>query len=134
VSDTKWTNINAFAARLTAAQVVDFSIYAIWAMRSALETPIENIKGEELNGTLQAASVWLQLFGSQMHNSRQMWEKSRQQGNMAGGGPLYEGPSGFCQERWRLWRERVDVLQREAQLEEKTKQMLRDASTSIAPL
>lgn len=33
-----WTNLNAFAARLTAAGIQDFSLYAIWSMRETLET------------------------------------------------------------------------------------------------
>lgn len=34
---TCWTNLNAFAARLTVSQVHDFSLYALWAFRDALE-------------------------------------------------------------------------------------------------
>jgi hypothetical protein len=129
-----WTNINAFAARLTAAAAVDFSVYGIWAMRSALETPIDALPADEVPAALQAASAWLQLAGRPMHDSEQRWARSPQHGDPARGGPLYEGPPGFCAERWALWRARLRVLASDDRLDAKTAQMLRAAATAAAAL
>ncbi|KAG4436188.1 hypothetical protein IFR05_008348, partial [Cadophora sp. M221] len=60
-SATEWANLNAFVARLTALSLsiptFDFSLYAIWTMRSAFE-------GNEPNdAAVDAAKMWFLYAG-----------------------------------------------------------------------
>lgn len=50
---------------------------------------------------------------------------------MARGGPLYDGPKGFCMERWGLWRDRCGMLSKEDGLWEETREMLGDAKKKM---
>jgi Protein of unknown function (DUF3632) len=57
-SPISWANLNAFAAQLTAGGI-DFSLYASWALRDALEDD-----EPELSQVLPAAVQWLRLAGA----------------------------------------------------------------------
>lgn len=129
-----WLNLNAFAARLTASHVLDLSLYAIWAMHDALETPLEDMKAEVRDQTLRAAALWIEFCGEHLHGMEKIWESDPRKGDVARGGPLYPGPKGFCKERWELWRERLDVLCREERLEGKTRQVLAGAASMMTIL
>lgn len=109
----------------------NLSLYAIWAMRDALETPVEDIKPEFRDQTLRAAAIWAEFCGEYLHGMEKIWESNLSKGDVARGGPLYSGPTGFCRERWELWRHRFDVLSREEKLEEKTRQAMRNAATRM---
>lgn len=71
----QWTNLNAFAARVTAAGVRDLGFYAIWAMYNALEV-VQNLQRETFLLTppteksimdwLPAVLVWLVHCGPQI--------------------------------------------------------------------
>lgn len=97
----EWTNVNAFVARLTAAGVRDFSLYAIWSMRETLET---EITPEQLDKLLPASATWVLYAGKQLYESEEEWPKSPREGDPASGGPLWSGKRGFCRERWSSWK------------------------------
>jgi hypothetical protein len=75
-----WLNLNAFAARLVASQVLDLSLYAIWAMRDALEMPLEGIKPEVRDQTLRAAALWIEFCGENLHGMEKLWESDPRKG------------------------------------------------------
>jgi hypothetical protein len=66
-SNYEWTNLNDFAARLTAVKVADSSLYGIWALRAALEIPVIDIEQEGVNETMWVAAVWLKFYGKEMY-------------------------------------------------------------------
>jgi Protein of unknown function (DUF3632) len=94
-------------------------------MRGALETPLEDIKKDELDETLRAAAVWFIFWGKQMRTNDEAFEKGLRTGDPARGGPLYQGPSGYCKERWELWVSRLGALAEEESLEQETKKLLK---------
>jgi hypothetical protein len=126
--NTHWLNLNAFAARLTASQVVDLSLYAIWTMRDALETPLGEIETASRDQTLRAAALWIELCGERLRSLEQVWEVHPTKGDPARGGPLYNGPHGFCGQRWEFWRERFTSLGEEESLRVETRRVLSDAA------
>jgi hypothetical protein len=127
-----WLNLNAFAARIVASQVLDLSLYAIWAMRDALEMPLEGIKPEVRDQTLRAAALWIEFCGENLHGMEKLWESDPRKGDVARGGLLYSGPKGFCEERWELWRQRFGELSQDKRLEEKTRQVLTDVASRMS--
>jgi len=126
-----WLNLNAFAARLTNSQVLDLSLYAIWAMREALETHLEDVKPAVRDETLRAAALWVEFCGQRLYSMETIWESGPRKGDVARGGPLYSGPTGFCKARWELWRERFDLLSQDERLQERTRETLKDAANKI---
>jgi hypothetical protein len=107
-----WANMNAFAARLTAAGI-DFSLYAIWTLRDCLEE--ERPVG---SADLRAAVPWFE------HCGELLARLARQSGSLAQGdaGPARLGRlctdtgmtrGGFTIERWEFWRIRLADLANE---------------------
>ena len=123
-----WTNLNAFVARLTAAGIQDFSLYAIWSMRETLET--EN-GAETLEKLLPASAMWVLFAGRQLHDSEQEWPAHPLKGDPAMGGPHWNGKSGFCKERWALWKTMFDSITRRSDTNEATKGFAADAVTAM---
>ncbi len=120
----EWTNLNAFVARVTAAGVRDFSLYAIWSMRETLET---DSKAETLERLLPASAMWILYAGRQLYHSQQEWPASPTEGNPAGGGPLWTGKSGFCKQRWTFWKTRFEAITRRNDINQATKGIAADA-------
>ncbi|KAK0243770.1 hypothetical protein EDD85DRAFT_760496 [Armillaria nabsnona] len=112
----RWVNLNAFVARLTAARVYDFELYAIWQLRDALEEPIEE-SGEEVTGSsfdakIPAAVQWILYCGELIYTSKREYEHGPRVGDPAKGGELWKGDKrGFCEERWDFWKNRFAELQ-----------------------
>lgn len=131
---SEWVNINAFAARLTASRTADFSLYAIWTMRDALETPAARTKNKTLDGHVQAGCAWIQYAGEYLYQCEESWEKDPRKGDPARGGSLWEGKSGFCKERWSLWRERIEELGKEKGLQEETRKAATGAAERMRQL
>src|ERR1700733_7481929 len=108
-SPDSWVNMNAFAARLTAAGI-DFSPYAIWTLRDCLE------EGSSVSpGDLRAAAAWFQ------HSGALLCSLARQPGSPGDGdrapgrlGRLCASSGmsggGFTTERWQFWRSRLTEL------------------------
>ena len=132
-SDEACVNINAFFARVTAAGIDDFTLYAIWTLREALEDPAaSDIAKQTSPRLLKAASVWF-VYASDIL-SKETKEGKQFDGKMAKPGvSLKDGPEwrGFCQERWNTWKERLSSLNN-AVLPEDTKTLISQAADVLA--
>ncbi|KAL1631086.1 hypothetical protein SLS56_004612 [Neofusicoccum ribis] len=99
-----FVNLNAFAARLTAAGVLDLSLYGIWTLRSVLEDQEPGQAAvEERSRGLESVAVWF------MYSGRSMLELSREE-KVFEGAVAVPGKSitdkqwkGYSKERWELW-------------------------------
>ncbi|EPQ57540.1 hypothetical protein GLOTRDRAFT_74409 [Gloeophyllum trabeum ATCC 11539] len=111
----EWANVNAFAARLSAGGVCDFVLYAIWSVRDALEE--ERAEGALVPG----AGVWFLYAG------RAIWESAEEYGRAGRGGVVWTGKSGFCKERWGLWKKRFGEVVRDGGVGEEARAMARQA-------
>ncbi|KAK0457428.1 uncharacterized protein EV420DRAFT_493228 [Desarmillaria tabescens] len=114
----RWVNLNAFVARLTAARVSDFELYAIWQLRDALEEPTEESENggemidKSLDAKIPAAVQWILYCGELIYTSEREFETGPSVGDPAKGGELWKGDKrGFCQERWHFWKKRFAELQ-----------------------
>ncbi|TIA45885.1 hypothetical protein D6C79_05380 [Aureobasidium pullulans] len=103
-----WANANAFAARVTAtasafdsSDPLDFSLYAIWALRAALED-----KDDVPEATVAAASMWILYAGEVLR--KQSKEQRSYEGKVAQAGNKYPNKewNGFEMDRWRSWNNR----------------------------
>jgi hypothetical protein len=101
-SEEQWTNLNAFVARLTALSssipAFDFSLYAIWTMRTAFE-------GDEIpESHVEAAKVWF-LYAEETMERLSREEKTFD-GKVAVGGDRFKDKEwrGFSAERLEVWR------------------------------
>jgi hypothetical protein len=117
----EYANVNAFFARVSAAQVTDFALYAIWALRDTLEDPdpahptsANHI--HELDAYIPATAVWVLISG------RELW--ARVGGEIKGDWLQWEGE--VTEERWKRWivklndiAVREDLLPNTRQLAEK---------------
>jgi hypothetical protein len=107
-----WVNLNAFAARLTAAGM-DFSLYALWTLRDCLE-------GEETAGPdlLAAAAHWFTLCGPLLASraaegyAPPQWGAAARVGRLCADHGITRG--GFGTERWEFWRARLAALANES--------------------
>lgn len=135
-----WANVNAFIARITQAGLAGFWMYAIWALRDALEEEHLDYdlrhKPEKaaklLDAFIPAAAVWIIVMG------RELWEKdedltpkSRNEGDPARGGKLWKGKSAFCKERWDLWATRFEALSKMEGLMAETREIAAEAFASM---
>ena len=103
----KWVNMNAFAARLTSmsspSDSLDFSLYGIWTLRTALEDQNPETKMPPPH-SIVAACVWM------VYASAAMWDRSATEhvynGKTAREGTTLRGKEwrGYSKERWELWR------------------------------
>jgi hypothetical protein len=104
-SAESWANLNAFAAQLTLGGI-DFSLYAIWALRDALEDD-----EYELALVLPAAVQWLRLAGPALAALARKGA-TYQIGDHAG--PLCRRAgltaAGFSTRRWEFWRNRLEEI------------------------
>ncbi|KAF8216670.1 hypothetical protein K438DRAFT_400819 [Mycena galopus ATCC 62051] len=110
-----WANANAFVARLTAEDVREYSIYAIWAMREGLEEKRklpEKKKGNWLDATVPAAAAWIAIWGKKMYERREdLTPQNPNEGNPAMPGDYMikrtksDRPE-WSRERWAFWKQR----------------------------
>ena len=122
--DTKtrdtWINVNAFIARLTATAVnehggerqeygaLDFSLYGIWSLRSALEEELSNLPGKTtIDASVGAAAVWILYAGPALKGLSES-EKSFS-GKVAKPGFNCKDKEwrGYTKDRWQLWTENL---------------------------
>jgi hypothetical protein len=106
VSAGTWANLNAFAAQLTMAGV-DFSLYAIWALREALEED-----SPELAPVLPAAVEWLRHAGPVLASLAVQSAADAHGRDQAGRLCREAGLAdrGFSVGRWNFWRRRLEVI------------------------
>jgi len=103
-SASEWTNLNGFVARLTALSLslsipaFDFSLYAIWAMRSAYE------KNEADAAAVEAAKIWF-VYAKEAMEKLSRDGKSFE-GPIAKAGEKYADRDwkGFSEERLAVWK------------------------------
>jgi len=103
-------------------------------MRDALETPAAQTRNKTLDGHVQAACAWIQHAGEFLYQCEESWEKDPRKGDPAKGGPLWEGKSGFCRERWSLWRERMGELGKEKGCQDETREAAKRAAERMGQL
>jgi hypothetical protein len=101
-----WANLNAFAAQLTVAGV-DFSRYAIWALREALEED-----SPELPRVLPAAVEWFRHVGPVLESLAVQRAADAHGGDQAGKLCREVGLAdrGFSVGRWNFWRRRLEDI------------------------
>ncbi|KZT26737.1 hypothetical protein NEOLEDRAFT_1131753 [Neolentinus lepideus HHB14362 ss-1] len=114
-----WTNLNAFAARLTYAGVMSFLLYAIWGARPVLEE--EGVSPAELDRLVPGAAMWFLYLG------RPIYTSDEEYGNPGRGGALWKGKKGFCKERWYLWKDRLDIISQNTDVSGNTRDMAKQA-------
>ncbi|KAL9048940.1 MAG: hypothetical protein Q9162_007469 [Coniocarpon cinnabarinum] len=130
-SPTQWASLNGFAARLTALDAADFSLYGIWALRDALETPrllTERQSGEgdsqakkdeevSVDELLPAVLQWLQACGDKMvaltiqsHVYTQPGQSNDPAflGKLASDAGIAKG--GYSVRRWGFWKKRLHEI------------------------
>ncbi|OJK00427.1 hypothetical protein ASPACDRAFT_1856000 [Aspergillus aculeatus ATCC 16872] len=100
----EWENRNAFMAQLTAAadelsHPMDFSLYGLYACRSAFEE-----KEEPVEEAVRAACIWFIYAGARM------WENCQAR---RGFGDSPDDPRYFDLPRWRRWEEGLQAARRE---------------------
>lgn len=134
-------NTNAFMAHITSRRVEDLKLYAIWALRSALEDEPWNWSPphftEEfdddiiarllykrtiytLDGFTIPAAQWIIHAGHLIFNCEEEYDESGSS-DPAKGGDLWNGKHGFCRERWGFWKERFGWIQTRDELEDDTR-------------
>ncbi|PTD08932.1 hypothetical protein FCULG_00011157 [Fusarium culmorum] len=131
-SEDACVNINAFFARVTAAGVDDFTLYAIWTLREAIEDPAaDEIAQKTSPKLLKAASVWFIYAGDSLAKATK--EGKQFDGKMAKpGASLRDGAEwrGFCDDRWKVWQQRMSTL-KDADLPEETKTLVEKACQGL---
>ena len=108
-SARKWINLNSFAARLLGKDLPQWTNYAIWQLRSALEEPDQD-KGA-LDCEVMAAAEWILQGGEELYK-RFREDLDEAETRMTKPGSLYQGKAGLCRQRWDFWKQRfTDVSQ-----------------------
>ena len=138
---SQWLNINAFAARITAGScAAEFSLFGLWSLREALEEePLQDDAWSrwaeadpdkilsKLDGSVPTAAQWIFHAGRALFTCEDQIEPSPNRGNPMKGGALWGGKSGFCRERWDLWKKRFEWVQGVTTLEASTKEAAKKA-------
>ncbi|KAH0393621.1 hypothetical protein KCU89_g12221, partial [Aureobasidium melanogenum] len=123
--DTKirdaWINVNAFVARLTAVAInqhggerqgysaLDYSLYGIWSLRSALEEERENSPGKNtIDASVGAAAVWLVYAGLTLKGLSD--SNKTYSGKVAKPGSKFKDQEwrGYTKDRWQTWAKDLD--------------------------
>ncbi len=137
----RFINLNAFAARLTTLSAqpphtalephptFDYSLYAIWTLRSALEDPVLASSAAATANTLAAAVWWLYAadpLWAMTARERRFERKVAAPGSSQGVNPDWRG---FNRDRFDLWLNRMrDLVASDGMREsEDTRQVVRQA-------
>ncbi|KNG46209.1 hypothetical protein TW65_97103 [Stemphylium lycopersici] len=124
-------NLNAFAARLTAAGLVDLSVYAIWTLRSVLENSVPaQIYNKNGDQGCKAAAAWFIYAGKTMYAYSKEGKSYDGRAAQQGSDVVGEDWKGYSEARWRLWVERLEEVQKDV-VDEDTKNLLQKAMMSI---
>lgn len=128
VSAQSWANLNAFAAQLTLAGI-DFSLYAIWALRHALEE-----ESPEVSQVLPAAVQWFRHAGSVLAFLALECTADARGADLPGELCQAAGllDRGFTIRRWEFWKSRLeDIAAAGGEAAEKAREGLRYMHASI---
>lgn len=115
IEATVWASMNHFLARITDQGHYDLSMYAIWAIRLALETEFRDDEyataAQKYEAYLPAVSAWIIGAGNILFTKKvDLTPTDPKEGDPAGGGELWTGRSEFSKERWAFWKERLVVI------------------------
>lgn len=111
VGPDAWANLNAFAARLTLADV-DFCLYALWTLRDYLEE-----EQAASSADLAVVAQWFTICGpllaslSASEYAMPEWGASARVGQFFAQQGITEG--GFSPQRWKFWRSRLEAYAKE---------------------
>ncbi|KAJ4218082.1 hypothetical protein NW759_008677 [Fusarium solani] len=116
-SGQAFVNINAFFARLTAANIEGNLLFAIWVFRDALEDPAEDEIAEKSSPELlKAAAVWFIYAAESLAKARDEAEqfdgKVARPGDSLSAFKDVPGWRGFCPDRWNVWKARFASLEK----------------------
>ncbi|KAG9550905.1 hypothetical protein KCU71_g14491, partial [Aureobasidium melanogenum] len=123
--DTKtrgaWINVNAFVARMTAVAInahggerqdygaLDYSLYGIWTLRSALEEERENLPGKNtIDASVGAAAAWIVYAGPTLKGLSD--SNKTYSGKVAKPGSKFKDQEwrGYTKDRWQTWGKELD--------------------------
>ena len=124
--------MNAFIARSTGRDVIPYDLYAIWAMRRALEGEDDNSSDDHVQ--IEAAAQWIFHAGERLYDSKQVWEHGPLIGDPASGGPLWSGKRGFCKERWALWKRRFQLIVKDSNVPQRTQVVAEEAARRMVAI
>jgi hypothetical protein len=132
IETAAWANMNYFFALLTGKEIADNSLFAIWAMRQALETPHndddQSTAVQKYDTYIPAAAVWVfGAFRTLYDKEEDLTPKDKKQGNPARGGELWKGKAEFSRARWELWQQRFAEVGKMEDVGEATRNVARDA-------
>ncbi|KAF2639177.1 hypothetical protein P280DRAFT_55731 [Massarina eburnea CBS 473.64] len=122
-----WANYNYFLAGLTASSVIDRSLYAIWALRAALE---DNHDGDVAgyDAYVPAAAVWVFALGKKLYDKEEdLTPSNPNMGNPARGGELWTGGPEFSKKRWAFWGGRFRAVAGLEGVKDETKKVAKEA-------
>jgi hypothetical protein len=127
-----WTNLNFFFSLVAAKHIQDLSLYALFALREALENPpIDDpmsTANQKYDANVPAAAAWIIGYGHDLFRmEKDLTPSDRKQGNPGRGGELWKGKAEFSKERWALWKERFSAIADMEGVKEQTKIDARDA-------
>lgn len=134
-STESWTALNAFVARMEAGGLLNFDVYAVWALRSALEdwTPVpgaqDPLDADALNAAIPPAVVWILYAQDKI---KELSQKGEEGDRVTRGGPRWTGPSGFSVERWNFWRQRFEEMSNRGDLNEEARALADRAYKSMS--
>lgn len=95
---------------LTAEDIADFALYGLWAMRAALEGECECSPPQSAVHTIPIACLWVDHAGESLRL------RTCDYGKAGRGGSLWNGKSGFCEQRWAFWREQLEQAAKHTEL------------------
>lgn len=131
LSTEQWTSFHAFIARITAADVADLSLYAIWGFRDALEIerplnerdaesgdqPPHHQENAPVSELVPGALQWLEYCGPKvvaLTVRSHVYPKIADGTDPASLGKLCEdtgvAKGGFSIGRWRFWELRLEAI------------------------
>ena len=130
-SPNAWASLNAFTARITAASVSNFEIYAIWILKHVLE---QERKDEEVDNNLPAATMWIIYAGRIVyHNAAKDWTDSPET-HPAHIRYLRRFNEPFSMERWGFWKERFEFFRHHEALKQSTRESAGEALGRMAEI
>ncbi|CAO2651242.1 Nn.00g095390.m01.CDS01 [Neocucurbitaria sp. VM-36] len=127
-----WTNANFFFAVLAHKGLGDHSLFAVYALRQALETPHQDDEEatavQKYDAYVPAAAAWILAFGDDLAKmEKDLTPTDRKYGNPGRGGELWKGRAEFSKERWLFWKERLAEVGNMDEVNEQTRTITRDA-------
>ncbi|KMQ45745.1 hypothetical protein HL42_3586 [Trichophyton rubrum] len=118
----RWINQNAFAARLLNLNQVDWSNFAVWSLRSALEEAPATA-AESHKCAVAAAAQWMLYSGQYLleeakgdaareaeEEEAAKTEEQPNRGQPLAAGSLYKGKARLCPERWEFWKQQFGSI------------------------